>query len=203
MSKKEDLQQLFKKFPGIGTRGAERFVYHILKQPEEDIKTLLSLISSIRETSRQCPLSRQFFFTNGEDFELSPIERSSERTNETLLIVATDQDISSIESSGTYKGKYFVLGGYTQLTQTTTQKDILEALRNTIEAKKDELKEIIFGLAYTKEGEHTYQTLVHEIADLLNKYSLTSTVLGRGLSKGSELEYADSQTISHALEHRS
>lgn len=45
--------------------------------------------------------------------------------------------------------------------------------------------------------------LMQHLKPLAQKYEFSISQLGRGLSTGSELEYADGDTLAHALHKRS
>ncbi|MFA6295116.1 MAG: toprim domain-containing protein [Candidatus Paceibacterota bacterium] len=146
------------------------------------------------------------------------------RDQSILMVVARDSDFESIEKSGTYRGLYFVLGGTVPILDKEPEKRIrLEKLLQYINASKEpkskNLKEIILSLNTTPDGEHTTNIVKEAIWKIIeNKKSDSSTegkltenlkvqsikisTLGRGLSTGAELEYADSETIKNALENR-
>jgi recombination protein RecR len=121
------------------------------------------------------------------------------------MIVARDSDFESIEKSGTYKGLYFILGGTVPILDKEPEKRIrVRGLLERIE--KQPAKEIILSLNTTPDGEHT----ANIVRDALKNITATNpalsstkvTILGRGLSTGAELEYADSETIRNALQNR-
>ncbi len=116
------------------------------------------------------------------------------------MVIARDSDFESIEKSGTYKGLYFILGGTVPILDKEPEKRIrLRALLERV--TKQSLKEIILSLNTTPEGEHTTD-IVRDALKNLSLQSTKVTILGRGLSTGAELEYADSETIRNALSNR-
>lgn len=126
---------------------------------------------------------------------------NSERNVKLLAVVATDADIAALERGGTYKGFYFVLGGTISLASEKTNnlrtKQLLDSLPARIKAG---LGEIILAFPANPEGDATAIQVREKLS--AEEPSLTITSLGRGLSTGSELEYADSETIKSALESR-
>ncbi len=115
------------------------------------------------------------------------------------MIVARDSDLDSIEKSGSYSGYYFVLGGTLPILEPEPRRkiryDLLVKHIRTINPK-----EVILSMNTTPEGENTGTYLRNELAkDVTN---LNISVLGRGLSTGAELEYADAETIKNALKNR-
>lgn len=113
-----------------------------------------------------------------------------------LFVVEKDADLDNVERSG-FAGLYFVLGGTIPLASEEPGKYIrLAQLAKRV--AENNLKEIILGLSATAEGDHTRQILAEKLKDAGAKISS----LGRGLSTGSELEYADPDTIASALSSR-
>lgn len=123
------------------------------------------------------------------------------------MIVSRDSDLESIEKSGAYRGLYFVVGGTVPILDKEPEKRIrLKALLERV-SQSPELKEVILSLSATADGEHTAAIIKEAIGkiagdNLTNGKRLNVTVLGRGLSTGAELEYADGETIKSALKHR-
>jgi recombination protein RecR len=114
------------------------------------------------------------------------------------MIVSRDIDFEAVEKSGSYKGRYFVLGGSLPVLEKEPEKRIrISELKNYLTRHTD-VKEIILGLNANSEGENTAEYLKEH----LKKDGLTISLLGRGLSTGAELEYADPETLKSALLHR-
>jgi recombination protein RecR len=123
------------------------------------------------------------------------------------MIVSRDVDLDAIERSHLYHGKYFVLGGSVPILDKEPEVHIrlkeLVARLNVMVGK--DLGEIVLSLSATPEGDHTVDFLkstIKEKVPAIGAKNIKITVLGRGLSTGSELEYADSETIRNALESR-
>ena len=115
------------------------------------------------------------------------------------MIVEKDQDLSAMERAGTWKGRYFVLGGVLTLSGkgVIREKELLKIVEKRL---KNGLKEIVIALSATSEGEHTADR-VRELLEPFRK-QIKLTTLGRGLATGSELEYSDRETLSGALQNR-
>jgi len=115
------------------------------------------------------------------------------------MLVEKDQDLAAIERAGTYKGRYFVLGGVLTLTGkgAIREKELEATVRRRLTVG---LKEIVLALSATSEGEHT----ADHIRLLLAPYRdlVKTSILGRGLATGSELEYSDAETLRAALTNR-
>lgn len=194
----------FEKFPGIGARQARRFAFHILTLPKETTVELASLITSLQDTVTECNTCRRFFAQNGTASERCTICANPTRDTSKLLVVERDSDIQSIERSGMYDGYYFVLGGTIPLLNTDdTNKLRGGGLKRIVETRLNEgLNEIILAFSVNPDGENTERYVKALLADLLKGRSVTISHLGRGLSTGSELEYADPETLKNALRNR-
>lgn len=124
---------------------------------------------------------------------------SPSRENEFLAVVANDADLAALEKSRTYNGRYFVLGGTVSLGTDKDSHLRIQTLIDSIPKRvKEGLAEIILAFPANPEGDATAARLRDELpAD-----TLKITALGRGLSTGSELEYADPDTLKSAFESR-
>mgnify|MGYP006289277511 CR=1 FL=1 len=204
MSKLDDLITQFERFPGVGTRQARRFAFHILTMPPTDTTELARLIEALPSEVVSCTSCHRFFSRNGNRSELCTICLSPTRDHARLLVVAHDADIQAIERSGVYDGLYFVLGGTVPLLSSENTKRLRGgALKATVETRlADGLTEVILGFAVNPDGENTARFVHTLLSPILSDTAATITHLGRGLSTGSELEYADPDTIRYALSHR-
>jgi len=117
------------------------------------------------------------------------------------MLVEKDTDVEQMEKSGAYTGKYFVLGGALSLTG---KKGVIreKELDGYIKRHANEITEIILALSATPDGEYTTDYLSTKFKDDESISKVRVTVLGRGLSTGSELEYADASTLKQALKNR-
>ncbi len=192
----EDLARAFERFPGIGPRQARRFVYHLLGVSPSDRSRMADLIAQLASDVRQCTECMRF--GNGGAVVCNYCADTS-RDDSQLLVVEKDQDLLALERAGTYKGRYFVLGGVLTLSGkgTIRERELLRAIDRRL-AKG--LKEIILALSATSEGENTVDHLRQVLTPYREKTKLTQ--LGRGLATGSELEYSDAETLSGALINR-
>jgi recombination protein RecR len=203
MTNLEKLIRHFEKFPGIGSRQARRFAFHLLTESKENVAELSELISSIQNAVSECPSCFRFFSRYGNEIECT-ICSNTLRDRTKLLVVERDTDVDATERSRVYDGLYFVLGGTVPLLDSREDIKVRGgALKHTVEARlKDGLKEIILAFGINPDGENTARYVQHLIRDLIAETPVTISELGRGLSTGSELEYADPETIKHALQAR-
>lgn len=203
MNEFEKLVEHFRTFPGVGRRQAERFAHFITRQDIASIETLRSLLLKTKETARFCTECQRLTFATDEKGVCS-ICSSPNRDHSLLMVLEKDADLSHVERSGVYNGLYFVLGGVLPMRSDVVESLIrLPELQKVLLRLKTDLTEVVLALSLTPEGEYTSDFLKKSIGNSLPTESNTKiTVLGRGLSVGSELEYSDRETLRHALNSR-
>lgn len=192
----------FEQFPGIGARQAKRFVFHILTLPEAETTEMARIISSLKGSVIECMSCRRFFTRHNGESTCS-ICSDPNRDHGQLLVVERDNDIQAIERSGTYSGLYFVLGGTLPLLNTKEHNTLRSnGLKKIIAERTGDLQEIILGFSINPDGENTMRFVESLLDEELESTTIKITHLGRGLSTGSELEYADPETLKEALRRR-
>ena len=180
------------KLPGIGPRSAERVALHIVQAESGVVKHLADAIITARERI-------QFCTTCGALTEKSPcaICDDARRDGSLICVVERAVDILSIEKSGTYHGKFHVLGGKISPLDGIEPEDLQIAeleKRLTVEP----IKEIVIALGTDVEGDATSNYLAKRLA----RSGLKVSRIAYGLPAGSGLEYADELTLSRAMEGR-
>ncbi len=205
MSPLDRLTAYFERFPGVGARQAKRYAFHILTLPERDAHELGTLITDLRGSVRRCADCQRFYTQASSSHTTCAICGDPNRDRQMLLIVSHDNDITAIERSGIYTGLYFVLGGTVPLLHEPDTTQLRNAaLKDIIKTRlaDDGLREIILGFPINPDGENTARYVTQLLSPILEDTSTTIAELGRGLSTGSELEYADAETIKNALVNR-
>ncbi len=204
MSNLDTLITYFEKFPGIGGRQARRFAFHILTLPEKEVREMAELITALQTSVVECESCHRFFSKNGGTSTQCSICSDHNRDRTKLMIVERDSDVQAIERGGMYNGMYFVLGGTIPLLHSKeTNKLRSGALKSIVESRlSEQLSEIILAFAVNPDGENTSRFVETLLKDYIEENKLTVTMLGRGLSTGSELEYADPETIKNAFINR-
>lgn len=192
----EKLSAMFERFPGIGPRQANRFVQYLLRSSPAIRRELADALRSLSNAIHQCPECMRYHA--GEN-AICSICANPSRDTSLLAVVVSDTDMQALERSGTYRGKYFILGGTMSLASEKTNGLRLREL--SAAAKRPGLREVVLAFPANPEGDATTNFLRHEIEDL-KIADLRVTTLGRGLSTGSELEYADAETLKNAFENR-
>ena len=193
----DELAHALSRLPGIGPRQGKRFVFYLLSAPASERAKLSELIASLGKEVRQCPECLRFY--NGSTALICNYCSDTKRDDALLMLIEKDQDLAAVERAGTYRGHYFVLGGVLTLTGkgAIRGKDLLRVVEKRL---KNNLKEIVLALSATSEGEHT----ADHVRELLVPYRdvVKTSILGRGLATGSELEYSDAETLRAALTNR-
>jgi recombination protein RecR len=180
------------KLPGIGRRSAERIVNCILSGSAEDARELSAAIISVKESIGHCRICR----TLCEQGICSTC--SDQRRNRTMLcVVEKPSDVALIEKTGSFNGLYHVLMGSIAPLEGRGPADLeIDSLMKRISEEK--IQEIILAMDADTEGEATALYLTKIIKPL----NVGVSRIGFGLPVGSNLEYADSATLSKAMESR-
>ena len=195
------LQQLFKRFPGIGERQAMRFAYFLATADDAYVRDLSETLAALRKNVRRC--SRCFALSENIQNGLCPVCNDKTRDKSMVLIVEKDADRDRFVQSKTYAGTYFILGGLAPAIEKDAAAHIrLDELARLIENEsKESLKEVILALSATPDGDRT-EALVLARIEKIPDVTVTVSMLGKGLSTGTEIEYSDADTLSHALKSR-
>ncbi|MDP2641685.1 MAG: toprim domain-containing protein [bacterium] len=198
MNSIDKLSEIFARFPGIGPRQAKRFVYFLLSKNGDYTSELVRAVQGLKKEIVQCSECLRFFPSTGSGRALCSICSDESRDNSILMVVPRDIDFEAVERSGSYKGYYFILGGVVPILEKEPEKRIrVKELEKKIK-KSAELKEIVLAMNANLDGENTAEF----IKQLYQGEPLVFSTLGRGLSTGAELEYADPETLKNAFLHR-
>ena len=194
--KSETLTELFKQFPGIGQRQAQRFMRFIAQADTQYVTRLTKTITELRAASKQCP---ECFIRHEEQENLCPTCKKGD-TN-VLVIVEKDIDAHTLSNSisSTMHVRYFILG---MLLQIVSNRGIEQTRIPTLITllKEKGIEEVIIALSVHPDAEHTMYYLAEVIQK--NYPNIKITTLGRGLSNGAELEYSDPGTLTNSLQRR-
>lgn len=198
------LTKLFLRFPGIGERQARRFAYFILSQETSYVTALATGLEQARARAYTCSRCLRIFegAPSQAGAPLCDICSDTLRDPSIIAVVEKSQDIASFTKTD-YKGLFFNLGGLIPIVQKniidgTNARDLVHRIGT--EATSGTVREIILAFPITPNGEHTDQALRELLAPVQGSIKITS--LGRGLSTGAELEYADSASLSASLKKR-
>lgn len=180
------------RLPGIGKRTALRLVLHLLKQPAEHTSYLSNALLSLRNEVKSCKQCH-----NISDTEICDICSNPKRNRELVCVVEDIRDVMAIENTSQFQGLYHVLGGkISPIEGIGPQNLMIDSLVNKVAS--GEIKELIFALSSTMEGDTTNFYIFKQI----EKYNITTSTIARGIAVGDELEYADEVTLGRSILNR-
>lgn len=180
------------KLPGIGPRSAERIALHLAQADPSVVQTLADSLVQARARIHLCP-------NCGALTETVPCAICSDDRRDSSLVCLVEQptDILSLEKSGTYRGKYHVLGGKISPLDGVEPEDLrIGELEQRLQ--REPIREVVIALGTDVEGDATGYYLAKRLA----RSGLRITRIAHGLPAGSGLEFADELTLSRALEGR-
>jgi len=205
----EKLKEIFREFPGIGERQADRFVYFLLHKNKIFRDEFVREVETLGKNVKQCRSCFRFFDAGSTSLTINKtganvcdICADQSRDHSLLMIVPHNVDFESIEDTRAYKGLYFILGGTKAFSEKKQQSLHTKELVARIEKEGKNLKEIIIAVSLNPEGDNTRHAIEDVIRESVKKYGIKVSTLGRGLSTGAEIEYIDRETLSDALSGR-
>lgn len=186
------LAEALRCLPGVGPKSAQRMVFHLLQHQRERGLHLASCLEAAMTGISHCQQCNNY-----TEHPLCSLCQNSERDTTMLCVVESPADVSAIEQSNAFQGKYFVLMGKISPLDGIGPDDIgLPKLKALILEHK--IQEVILALSPSVEG----QTTVHFIHQLLRNESVNISQLAHGIPSGGELEFLDGNTIGSALRNR-
>jgi recombination protein RecR len=189
----EDCVNGFARFPGIGKKTALRLTLHLLKQETSEVLRFSDSIKALKEGIKSC--TKCF---NLSDDDQCGICTHPGRDQTTICVVADMRDLLALESAGVYRGLYHVLGGLIAPMEGVGPEQLhIHELVDRIN-EIDKKVEIILALPSTLEGD----TTAFYLSGKLKGLNIQLTAISRGISVGSELEYADELSLARSLSHR-
>ncbi len=178
--------------PGIGKRTALRLVLHLLNQPENQTFQLVDALKTMRSDIKFCKSCH-----NISDVEICEICANPNRTSDVICVVEDIRDVMAIENTSSFKGLYHVLGGKISPMDGIGPQDLnIQTLVEKV--KLGDVKELIFALGSTMEGDTTNFYIYRQIQD----YHVVTSTIARGISVGNELEYTDEITLGRSIVNR-
>ncbi|SNQ43094.1 recombination mediator RecR [Cellulophaga lytica] len=178
--------------PGIGKRTALRLALHLLKQPKDQTSALSNSLLKLREEIKFCSNCH-----NISDVVLCEICANPKRDESIVCVVEDIRDVMAIENTGQYRGLYHVLGGrISPMEGVGPQNLTIDSLVN--KSKESIIKELIFALSSTMEGDTTNFYIYKQIEGM----GLKTSTIARGIAVGDELEYADEVTLGRSILNR-
>lgn len=178
--------------PGIGKRTALRLVLHLLRQPEIQTQLLSDALLKMRNDIRYCKNCH-----NISDTEICTICANPMRDTSLICVVEDIRDVMAIENTGLFKGIYHVLGGKISPIDGVGPSQL--NIGSLVEkVKAGGVKELIFALSSTMEGDTTNFYIYRQVKD----WGVATSAIARGIAVGDELEFADEVTLGRSIIHR-
>ena len=178
--------------PGIGKRTALRLVLHLLRQPNDQTNQLATALQTMRNEIKFCKSCH-----NISDTALCDICANPHRTDDIICVVEDIRDVMAIENTSSFRGLYHVLGGKISPMDGIGPNDL--NVNSLVEkVKNGKIKELIFALSSTMEGDTTNFYIFKQIQDC----DIVTSTIARGISVGNELEYTDEVTLGRSILNR-
>jgi recombination protein RecR len=197
----DKLTEIFKEFPGIGERQARRFVYFLMFKNQGYSEDLSRMILELKKEVSQCKECYKFFLANKTKTNICEICINPNIDTNLLMVVEKDSDLESVNKSGVYNGKYFILGGLVPIVEKSTKSRVrIEELKKRI--SQNNLSELILAFSLSPQGDYTDTYIREQISEIVKEKNIKISSLGKGLSTGTELEYSDNDTLKNALKNR-
>jgi recombination protein RecR len=188
----EKLVHELSKLPGIGPKTAQRLAYYVLKNKDTYPEKLKEGLERVQAEVHECP--HCFNFT---DSDLCFFCEDSGRRSDLICVVEEPSDISRIESSGVYQGRYHVLhGALSPLEGVGPEQLKLKELMHRLDT--EQIKEVILALDSDLEGD----TTVLYISRLAQGKGIRLSRIAQGVPIGSDIDYIDERTMGRALQNR-
>lgn len=180
------------RLPGIGRKTALRLALHLLKQDTSIVNGLTKAIDEMKKEIRFCKIC-----SNISDQDICQICDNPRRDKSTICVVSDIRDILAIENTSQYQGVYHVLNGIISPIDGIGPRDLtIEQLIERL--KQGEIKEVIFALSGTIEGDTTSFYIYKKI----KQFNISVSTIARGISVGDEIEYADEITLGRSITNR-
>ncbi|MEH6582888.1 MAG: recombination mediator RecR [Halioglobus sp.] len=188
----ENLIEALRCLPGVGPKSAQRMTLHLLERDREGAAALASSLREAIDKVGHCSRCRNF-----TELDVCEICSDPRRDPTTLCVVETPGDVLAVESSGSFRGIYFVLMGHLSPIDGIGPEEIgLDRLHQRVVSEG--VEEVILATNPTVEGEAT----AYYLTDLLQDDGVKVSRIAHGVPLGGELEYVDGSTLAHAFSGR-
>lgn len=188
----DQLVQALRILPSVGPKSAQRMALHLIMKNKHGAVELANALNEATSYIHECAICHSLT----ED-EVCQICLAADRDDALLCVVESPADVLAIEQSGSFRGKYHVLGGHLSPLDGIGPEEIgIPALLQRLSDGK--VKEVILATNATVEGQAT----AHYLVEAARHLNLTMTRIAQGVPQGGELEYVDSHTLSQAVHNR-
>ena len=188
----EELIENLRKLPSVGRKSAQRMALHVVNMDKNNIESIIKAFQDVKDKIKKCQICGNFT----ED-SICQICRDDSRDKSTICVVEDVTNLITIEKSNSFNGTYHVLNGLIN-PGAAISNDTSDIDRLVDRIKNDDIKELIFAISPTLEGE----TTMLFIRELVKNKDIKITRIASGIPIGGNLEYFDELTLSKALEDR-
>lgn len=188
----ENAVEALSKLPGVGRKTALRLALHLLNEEAAETEMIADALLKMRRNIMLCERCH-----NISDTKVCSICSNPRRDENTLCVVADMRDVLAIEQTASYNGLYHVLGGVISPIEGVGPNDL--SIADLVErVRREDIREIIFALPATIEGDTTNFYIYRQLGDFKGKI----TVIAKGIAVGDTLEYVDEITLGRAMQNR-
>jgi recombination protein RecR len=178
--------------PGVGPKSAQRMAFRLLQEGRDAGRELSAALTHALGCIGRCKRCRML--TEGD---LCPICADARRDESLLCVVETPADVVAVETSASYRGRYFVLMGHLSPLDGIGPEQLgLAQFESLLDSGS--VREVILATNPTVEGEAT----AHLLSGLAQRRGVRATRIAHGVPIGGELEYVDGGTLAHAFQGR-
>ncbi|OIO03546.1 MAG: recombination protein RecR [Elusimicrobia bacterium CG_4_10_14_0_2_um_filter_56_8] len=190
----EKIIGVFRKFPGVGPKQAERFAMYVVRASNPEIENLVEALRSVKARVKHCP--ECYNYAEGG---LCPICADSARDRSVICAVERPQDLAAIEKAKSFSGVYHVLHGAVSPAAGVLPGQIkIKELLDRVRAADGAVKEIIIATNPDADGEATAMYLIRLLKPCVGKI----TRIAYGVPLGGDIDYMDEVTLGYALKGR-
>lgn len=186
----EEAVREISKLPGIGKKTALRLALHLLKQDLSSTEQLSEALLKLRKETKYCNTCNIISHTTDCNC------RTISRDVSLICVVEDTPDVIAVKNTGQYNGLFHVLGGIISPIDGFGPEELhIDSLIKRIIESDGEIKEVIFALSPTMEGD----TTAFYISRKLEGLGIRVSSIARGIPLGGELEYADEVTLGRSI----
>ena len=190
----ERIISVFRRFPGVGPKQAERFALYVVRASDPEIEDLVEALRAVKASVNYC---RECF--NYAEGDLCPVCADAHRDRSSICVVERPQDLAAIEKAKSFSGVYHVLHGAVSPAAGVAPEHIkLKELIDRVRAADGGVKEVIIATNPDADGEATAMYLIR----LLKPYVQKITRIAYGVPLGGDIDYMDEVTLGYALKGR-
>jgi recombination protein RecR len=193
-----ELAAALQRLPGIGARSAQRLSFHLLKSPRPEVDALCQAIQNVKDRVAYCSICSNF-----TDIDPCTYCTGADRDGRYICVVEQPENVTSVEKTRGFRGRYHVLMGAIAPLQGVGPddlriKELLARVGTSAPGTPGSVEEVILATNPTVEGEATALYL----ARLLKPLGIRVTRIAMGIPVGADLDYTDEFTMSKAMEGR-